>query len=158
MRNVVPGSPAERAGLTFSDEIVARRARVTAATSPSASPTAAPVTQVRVTYFRRDELREATLVLVESPERKLVLSYPTPRLTRAQGRSTWLAGSDLALSKCQSGAGTVPDTSYTKSSNGYLTETIPLPSAATKHENGAPFFGGGYTGARGEMKNQVSAR
>jgi predicted metalloprotease with PDZ domain len=75
VRNVVPGSPGWRAGLTFNDEIVAiDGARVTAATFAKRVGDLRPGDEARVAYFRRDELRTATLALVESPERKLVVA------------------------------------------------------------------------------------
>jgi predicted metalloprotease with PDZ domain len=75
VRNVVPGSPAWKAGLTFGDDLVAvDGARVTAATFAKRVGDRRPGDRARVAYFRRDELAEATLTLVESPERKLVVS------------------------------------------------------------------------------------
>ena len=74
VRNVVPDSPAWRAGLTFNDDLVAvDGARVTAATFAKRVADRRPGDEAVVTYFRRDELRTATLTLAESPERKLVL-------------------------------------------------------------------------------------
>jgi predicted metalloprotease with PDZ domain len=79
LRNVVPDSPAWRAGLTFNDELVAiDGARVTATTVGKRVGDRRPGDEVRVAYFRRDELRTATLTLAESPERKLVLK-PDPK-------------------------------------------------------------------------------
>jgi predicted metalloprotease with PDZ domain len=79
IRNVIPGSPAWRAGLTFNDELVAvDGARVTNATFGKRIGDRRPGDEVRVTYFRRDLLGEATLTLVESPERKLVIA-PDPK-------------------------------------------------------------------------------
>jgi predicted metalloprotease with PDZ domain len=75
VRNVLPDSPAWRAGLTFNDEIVAvEGARVTASTFGKRIADHAPGARVRVTFFRRDQLREATLTLGQSPERKLSVS------------------------------------------------------------------------------------
>ncbi|HVU51232.1 MAG TPA: PDZ domain-containing protein [Polyangia bacterium] len=75
VRNVVPGSPAWRAGLTFNDELVAvDGARVTAATFAKRVGDRRPGERATIAYFRRDELATATLTLVESPERKLVLA------------------------------------------------------------------------------------
>jgi predicted metalloprotease with PDZ domain len=79
IRNVVPDSPAWRAGLTFNDDVIAvDGARVTATTFAKRVADRRPGDEVRVTYFRRDELREATLTLGESPERKLVVA-PDPK-------------------------------------------------------------------------------
>ncbi|HEY2730644.1 MAG TPA: PDZ domain-containing protein [Polyangia bacterium] len=92
VRNVVPDSPAWRAGLTFNDELVAvNGARVTAATFAKRIADRRPGDQARVSYFRRDELREATLTLAETPDRKLVLA-PDPKanaLAKAV-RAGWL--------------------------------------------------------------------
>jgi predicted metalloprotease with PDZ domain len=75
VRNVVPDSPAWRAGLTFNDELVAvDGARVTPATFAKRVGDRRPGDRATVAYFRRDELATATLTLVESPERKLVLA------------------------------------------------------------------------------------
>ena len=75
VRNVVPDSPAWRAGLTFNDELVAvDGARVTPATFAKRVADRRPGEEAVITYFRRDELASATLTLVESPERKLVLA------------------------------------------------------------------------------------
>ena len=58
VRNVVPGSPAWRAGLTFGDEIVAvDGARVNAATFAKRVGDNDPGARVRVAYFRRDLLQ-----------------------------------------------------------------------------------------------------
>ena len=74
VRNVVPDSPAWRAGLTFNDELVAvDGARVTAATFAKRVGDRRPGDTSTITYVRRDELAAATHTLVESPERKLVL-------------------------------------------------------------------------------------
>ena len=92
VRNVVPDSPAWRAGLTFNDELVAvDGARVTAATFAKRIADRRPGDETRLTYFRRDELREATLTLAETPDRKLVLA-PDPKanaLAKAV-RAGWL--------------------------------------------------------------------
>ena len=92
VRNVVPGSPAWRAGLTFADELVAvDGARVTNATFAKRVGDRRPGDRARVTYFRRDELREATLTLVESPERKLLLAPDAKASARAKAvRAGWL--------------------------------------------------------------------
>jgi predicted metalloprotease with PDZ domain len=92
IRNVVPDSPAARVGLTFNDEIVAvDGARVTAATFTKRVGDRRPGDRSRLTYFRRDELRDATLALVESPERKLSVA-PNPKANaRAKAvRHGWL--------------------------------------------------------------------
>ncbi|HVZ73418.1 MAG TPA: PDZ domain-containing protein [Polyangia bacterium] len=79
IRNVVPDSPAAKAGLTFNDDVVAvDGARVTPATFGKRVADRRPGDRARVTYFRRDELREATLTLVENPERKITVA-PDPK-------------------------------------------------------------------------------
>jgi predicted metalloprotease with PDZ domain len=92
VRNVVPDSPAARAGLTFNDDVVAvDGARVTAATFAKRVGDRRPGDRARVSFFRRDELREATLVLVENPERKLAVSPSSKASARAKAvRRGWL--------------------------------------------------------------------
>jgi predicted metalloprotease with PDZ domain len=92
VRNVVPRSPAWRAGLTFNDEIVAvEDARVTAATFAKRIADHRPGARVRVAYFRRDELREARLTLAESPERRLTVAVDPHAGARAKAvRAGWL--------------------------------------------------------------------
>ena len=74
VKNVLPGSPAEKAGLTYGDEIVALGGDRVNATTFAKRLAAHPAgTTVTVTYFRRDLLQEAKLVVGTSPERKLLL-------------------------------------------------------------------------------------
>jgi predicted metalloprotease with PDZ domain len=74
IRNVVPDSPAWRAGLTFNDEIVALDGvRVTPASFAKRVADHRPGAAIRVAYFRRDLLEEARLTLGQSPERKLTV-------------------------------------------------------------------------------------
>ncbi len=91
VRNVLPDSPAWRAGLTFNDEIVAvEGARVTASTFGKRVADHRPGARVRVTFFRRDQLREATLTLGRSPERKLSVSVDPKSTPAAQAvRRGW---------------------------------------------------------------------
>jgi predicted metalloprotease with PDZ domain len=91
VRNVVPASPAWRAGLTFNDEIVAvEGARVTAQTFVKRIADFQPGARVRIAYFRRDELREARVVLGESPERRLTVSVDPHAPAAARGvRAGW---------------------------------------------------------------------
>jgi predicted metalloprotease with PDZ domain len=78
VRNVVPDSPAWRAGITFGDEIVAVDGqRVTPATFAKRIGDRAPHDRCRIVYFRRDLLEEATLTLSDNPERKLTVK-PDP--------------------------------------------------------------------------------
>ncbi|HET6149348.1 MAG TPA: PDZ domain-containing protein [Polyangia bacterium] len=82
VRNVVPDSPAWRAGITFSDEIVAVDGhRVTAASFGKRIADRDPGDRCTITYFRREQLESATLTLVENPERKLVVK-PDPNAGR----------------------------------------------------------------------------
>ena len=91
VRNVVPKSPAWRAGLTFNDEIVAvDGARVTPATFAKRIADRPPGARVRIAYFRRDELREARLTLAESPERRLSVTVDPHAGARANAvRAGW---------------------------------------------------------------------
>src|SRR4029079_7395093 len=92
VRNVVPGSPAWRAGITFNDDIVAvDGARVNPQTFARRVGDADPGARVRVAYFRRDLLREATVTLAESPGRALSLQ-PDARASKsaAAARTAWL--------------------------------------------------------------------
>ena len=88
VRNVVPDSPAWRAGLTFGDEIVAvDGARVNPATFAKRVGDAARARACRIAYFRRDLLREATLTLAESPERTWSVAADAQAPARARGRA-----------------------------------------------------------------------
>jgi predicted metalloprotease with PDZ domain len=82
VRNVVPDSPAWRAGITFGDDIVAVDGhRVAPATFAKRIADRDPGDRCRITYFRRDSLEEATLTLAENPERKLIVK-PDPDATK----------------------------------------------------------------------------
>jgi len=91
VRNVVPKSPAWRAGLTFNDEIVAvDGARVTSSTFAKRIADHPPGARLRLAYFRRDELREARLTLAESPERRLSVTVDPHAGARANAvRAGW---------------------------------------------------------------------
>jgi predicted metalloprotease with PDZ domain len=72
VRNVVPASPAAKAGITFGDEIVAVDGyRVTPTTFAKRVADNDPGDRCRIVFFRRDLMEEATLILAENPERKL---------------------------------------------------------------------------------------
>jgi predicted metalloprotease with PDZ domain len=96
IRNVVPDSPAWRAGLTFNDELVAvGGARVSAATFARRVGDHRPGARVKVAYFRRDQLEEATLTLAESPERKLTIAADPDAGAPARAvRTGWLGIAD----------------------------------------------------------------
>jgi predicted metalloprotease with PDZ domain len=92
VRNVVPDSPAWRAGLTYGDELVAvGGARVTGATAPKRFADVAPGERVTVAFFRQDLLREATVTVGENPDRAVAFSLDpkAPAAARAVRRG-WL--------------------------------------------------------------------
>jgi predicted metalloprotease with PDZ domain len=92
VRNVVPDSPAWRAGLSYGDELVAvGGARVDAASAPRRLQDAAPGARVAIAYFRRDRLHETTLVVGRSPERRTTFDLaPRPPARAAAIRRGWL--------------------------------------------------------------------
>src|SRR4029077_15453318 len=92
VRNVVPDSPAWRAGITFGDDIVAVDGhRVAPATFAKRVADRNPGERCRITYFRRDSLEEATLTLAETPERKLPVKPDPDALKPALAiRRGWL--------------------------------------------------------------------
>jgi predicted metalloprotease with PDZ domain len=71
VKNVVPGSPAWRAGITFGDEVIAvDDIRVSGATAGKRFADHAPGQSAEVAFFRKDRLRAATVRMVRNPERK----------------------------------------------------------------------------------------
>jgi predicted metalloprotease with PDZ domain len=75
VKNVVPGSPAWRAGITYGDEIVAvDRTKVTAATVGRRLADAVPGQEVLVTFFRKDQLHSARFRMVRNPERRWIFA------------------------------------------------------------------------------------
>jgi predicted metalloprotease with PDZ domain len=94
VRNVIPGSPAWRAGITFGDDIVAvGGARVNPATFAKRVGDGNPGDRVRIAYFRRDLLNEATLTLAESPDRAWTIAADARARARAAAvRAGWLGG------------------------------------------------------------------
>jgi predicted metalloprotease with PDZ domain len=75
IRNVVPGSPAFAAGLSYGDDVAAVGGqRVTAVTAPRRFADHAPGDRIEVHFFRRDTLRAVTLTLGTNPERRLALA------------------------------------------------------------------------------------
>jgi predicted metalloprotease with PDZ domain len=95
VRNVIPDSPAWRAGITFNDDIIAvDGARVNPLTFGKRVGDSDPGDRVRIAYFRRDLLREATLTLAESPERALSVDADARASKRAAAaRTGWLGES-----------------------------------------------------------------
>jgi predicted metalloprotease with PDZ domain len=92
VRNVVPDSPAWRAGLTFGDEVVAvDDARVTTATVGRRLADRQPGETVRVSFFRQEMLRTATLVLGQNPDQTWDFSLQIDASMKARGvRRGWL--------------------------------------------------------------------
>jgi predicted metalloprotease with PDZ domain len=71
VKNVVPGSPAWRAGITYADEVVAvDRTRVNATTVSKRLADAVPGQEVQVTFFRKDQLHSARFRMLRNPERR----------------------------------------------------------------------------------------
>jgi predicted metalloprotease with PDZ domain len=84
VRNVVPGSPAFEAGLTFGDEIVAVGGmRVNAATYARRLADHPPGARVDVAFFRRDRLETTALVVGENPERRFLVEREPKAGSRA---------------------------------------------------------------------------
>ncbi len=92
VKNVLPGSPAAAAGLTFGDEIVAIDGdRVNAASFPRRLGDHRPGTTVTVTYFRRDQLRESRFTVAVSPERRVQIEAARrPAASALAVRKGWL--------------------------------------------------------------------
>jgi predicted metalloprotease with PDZ domain len=92
IKNVVPDSPAYRAGLTFGDELVAVDGlRVTSTTAAKRLADAAPGARLQVQYFRRDLLRTTTLRPRINPERRISFELVEDPPTRARAiRRGWL--------------------------------------------------------------------
>jgi predicted metalloprotease with PDZ domain len=71
VKNVVPGSPAWRAGITYNDELVAvDSTRVDGSTVTKRLADAVPGQEVLVTFFRKDQLHSAKVRMVRNPERR----------------------------------------------------------------------------------------
>jgi predicted metalloprotease with PDZ domain len=92
VRNVIPDSPAWKAGLTFGDEVVAvDDARVTAATVGKRLADRQPGETARVAFFRQETLRATEVVMGQNPEEKwdFSLQIAAPLKARAIRRG-WL--------------------------------------------------------------------
>lgn len=86
VKNVVPGSPADVAGLTFGDEIVAVNGmRVTPATVTKRLADYGPGETLPITIFRQDELRVLTLQIGKNPDRRFIFSVH-PKATNSAKR------------------------------------------------------------------------
>jgi predicted metalloprotease with PDZ domain len=92
IRNVVPGSPAWTAGLTYGDEVIAVDGlRVATGTVGRRLADRQPGQRVRVTYFRQDILRTAEVTLGENPERKWEVALAIGASAKARAiRRGWL--------------------------------------------------------------------
>jgi predicted metalloprotease with PDZ domain len=94
VKNVVPDSPAWRAGLTFRDEIVAvNHHRVDCSTVGRRLADCAPGQTVTIAFFRQEMLRTTSLRMVHSPERKWTFAIDhaaSPAQRRV--REGWLRG------------------------------------------------------------------
>ncbi len=94
VKNVVPDSPAYQAGLSFRDVIVAVDGlRVNAASIGKRLADRRPGHNVQVTFFRREQLRQATLRLGRNPERKWSFTLdPDAPASSKRVRTGWLRG------------------------------------------------------------------
>lgn len=92
VRNVVPGSPAWTAGLTYGDEVVAvDDARVNASNVVRRFQDRQPGESVRVSFFRQDQLRAAALVLAPNRDEKWEFSLQIDATLKARAiRRGWL--------------------------------------------------------------------
>ncbi|MBN2576421.1 MAG: M61 family metallopeptidase [Deltaproteobacteria bacterium] len=96
LKNVVPNSPAWRAGLTYNDEVVAVDGiRVGSSTVAKRLADHAPGQSASLAFFRKDRLREATLRMRRSPERRwsFALDPEAPDAARTLRRH-WLGARD----------------------------------------------------------------
>jgi predicted metalloprotease with PDZ domain len=96
VKNVVPGSPAWRAGITFGDEIIAvDDARTTGATVGKRLADGKVGQEIAVAFFRKDRLRKVKLRLVRNPERKWNFALDEEASARVgRLRARWLGGKD----------------------------------------------------------------
>ncbi len=94
VKNVVPDSPAWRAGLTFRDEIVAvNQHQVDAATVGKRLADCAPGQTATIAFFRQGILRTVSLRLVRTPERKWTFVIdPAALPPQRRVREGWLRG------------------------------------------------------------------
>ena len=94
VKNVIPDSPAWKAGLTFRDEIVAvNEHQVDASTVARRLADCGPGQVVSVAFFRQEILRATSLRLARTPERKWSFSLdPAASPARRRMRQGWLRG------------------------------------------------------------------
>jgi predicted metalloprotease with PDZ domain len=94
VKNVLPDGPAYHAGLGFRDVIVAVDGlRVNAASIGKRLADGRPGQSLQIAYFRRDQLRQATLRLGRNPERKWSFTLaPTASPSCCRARTGWLRG------------------------------------------------------------------
>jgi predicted metalloprotease with PDZ domain len=92
VKNVIPDSPAWRAGITFGDEVIAVDGiRVAQDTVGRRLADGRPGQEIVVSYFRKNRLRSAKVRLVRNPERKWTFTLdPTPSPLQRRLRSRWL--------------------------------------------------------------------
>jgi predicted metalloprotease with PDZ domain len=92
VKTVIPDSPADRAGMTYGDEIIAvDGTRVRDATVGKRIADHAPGQTVELTFFRKDRLRTASLALIRNPERRWSFSLDAEAGgRRALLRARWL--------------------------------------------------------------------
>jgi predicted metalloprotease with PDZ domain len=75
VKNVVPDSPAWRAGITYNDEIVAvGGTRVDGSTVTKRLADAVPGQEILITFFRKDQLHSAKIRMVRNPERRWIFA------------------------------------------------------------------------------------
>jgi predicted metalloprotease with PDZ domain len=86
VKNVVPGSPAWNAGITFGDDLVAvNGTRVNATSVTKRLADAFPGQEVAVTFFRKEELRGAIFRMARNPDRHWTFAVDK-EATRAKRR------------------------------------------------------------------------
>jgi predicted metalloprotease with PDZ domain len=92
VKNVVPDSPAGRAGLTFGDDIIAvDGTRTSGATVGKRLADGKVGQEIAITFFRRDRLRKAKLKLARNPERKWLFAADAETSARVRRlRARWL--------------------------------------------------------------------
>ena len=92
VKNVIPDSPAWRAGLTFGDDVIAiDGARTNSATVGKRLADGKPGQEIAITFFRKERLRKAKVRLVRNPERRWLFTADTGASARIKRlRAKWL--------------------------------------------------------------------